>query len=114
MEVTIEREGSVLVARPDGRLETLASRTFREALEGAIKPDDEAVILDFESLSYISSAGLRAVVILRDQFRVAGIRLVICSPSAPVRSVFETSGFDRVVRVADTLDDARAAVSDPA
>lgn len=113
MEVTIEREGSTLVARPDGRIDGLsASTTFQQALEGATEPGDEAVIVDFESLSYISSAGLRAIVILRNQFRDAGIHFVICSLPTLVRGVFATSGFDQLVRVADTLDDARAAVAE--
>ena len=106
MEVTIEREGSVIIA-PDGRTEEIpAATTLRKALENAIEPTDKALILDFESLSYISSAGLRAIASLANRTRAQGMVFVLCSLSKPVKVLFATSGFDNLVRVVDTVDDA--------
>lgn len=113
MEVSFERDGSVLIARPHGRVEGLAAATtLQKALEDALRPTDAALILDFESLVYISSAGLRAVAILRNRTHATRMNFVLCSLSKPVQDLFASSGFDNLVRVVDTLDNARWAVAE--
>ena len=113
MKVSFERDGSVLIARPHGRIEGLAAATaLQRAIEAALRPADAALILDFESLAYISSAGLRAVAILRNRTRATRMNFALCSLSKPVQDLFATSGFDNLVRVVDTLDNARRAVTE--
>lgn len=111
MELTIDRFDDILIARVAGRLEGLTSAdALQKALEEAIRPADRGLILDFETLTYISSAGLRAIAILINRTRKADMGFVICALSAPVRSLFATSGFDKLVRVADTFEDAWVAL----
>ena len=112
MEVTTHREGETLIARPHGRIDGLADATsLQKILEGAIESSDQALILDFENVSYISSAGLRTVAIMINRTRAADMGFVLCSLSGSIRDLFATSGFDKLVQVAGTLDDARWAVA---
>lgn len=112
MEVTTQREGETLIARPRGRIDGLANATsLQKTLEDAIESSDRALILDLEGVSYVSSAGLRAVAIMINRTRAADMRFVLCSLSGPIRALFATSGFDKLVQVVDTLDDARRAVA---
>ena len=112
MEVTTHREGETLIARPHGRIEGLANATtLQRALEGAIESTDQALILDLEQVPYISSAGLRAVAIMINRTRAADMSFVLCSLSRPIHDLFTTSGFNKLVQVVDTLDDARWAVA---
>ena len=61
MAVNSDRQNGTLIARADGRIDGANAREFQVALESAIDPTDSNVILDLENLSYISSAGLRVI-----------------------------------------------------
>lgn len=111
MNLTILRDAGTLVASLDGRIEGLSSLDLQKTLEEEIKPTDKALILNLENLSYISSAGLRAVAIMFNRARAIGIRFAICSMSNSVSKVVTTSGFHRLLPVFSTLEEARAAVN---
>ena len=112
MELTIERDGGTVIARPNGRLEgLLGASEFQKALESSIRPADHALILDMEELTYISSAGLRAVAIMINRTKAADMGFVLCSLSKSVNNVITTSGFNRLVQVVDNLEEARWAVA---
>lgn len=111
MSFRISRHEGTLIARLDGRIEGFNSFDLQEALEKEIRPTDEALILNMENLSYISSAGLRVVAIMFNRTKVAGIRLAICSMSESVNKVVTTSGFHMLVPVFNTQEEAHAAVT---
>ena len=63
MDVTTERQDGVLSAQVGARIDSANFAEFEEAIRTAIEESDRAVIMDFEKLTYISSAGLRAVLL---------------------------------------------------
>ena len=69
------------------------------------------LLLDFSSLEYISSAGLRELLVLAKKARAAEGALVICSLSPMVREVMEMSGFDKLLRLADSREVAAQAMA---
>ena len=113
MDLTLRREGSTLIAHLRGRIEGLPAATSLQAtLEEAIERTDRALILDLEHLSYISSAGLRIVAIMINRTNAARMAFVVCSLAGATRELFAISGFNQLVRVTDTLDDARLFVAE--
>ena len=110
MEVTTERDGETLIARTDGRVDGTNATEFQDALKQAIEPSDKAVILDFEELSYISSAGLRVILLTAKDMRAANVKFAVCSLSKPVHDVFTISGFDQIIDIHETQSAARSAV----
>ena len=106
MELTIEREGSALTARVSGRVDSTNARDFEEAIRTQIEDGDRAVIMDFENLSYISSAGLRAVLMTAKTLWKRESKFALCSLSGPVKEVFEISGFDKIIPIHDSREDA--------
>ncbi len=111
MAINIERDGGTVIAKIDGRLDGANAQEFQGDLTGAIEDSDRAVILDFENLSYISSAGLRVILITAKALRRQDAELAVCSLSDPIREVFEISGFDQIIPVRDTQADAIAAIT---
>jgi anti-anti-sigma factor len=112
MAVSTERQGDTLVAKTDGRVDGANAREFQSALEAAINPDERAVILDMEELSYISSAGLRVILLTAKNLRTQNAKFAVCSLSAPIREVFEISGFDKIISIHATQADALASFKD--
>ena len=72
--------------------------------------DDGAtkILVDFEDLNYISSTGLRMLLVAHSRLEGASGQLRICNPNTMVREVFETSGFLEIFSVyksqAEALD----------
>ena len=99
MGVETERLGDILIAKTDGRVDGANAREFQVALEAAIDPGERAVILDMEQLSYISSAGLRVILLTARALQDRNAKFAICSLSESIREVFEISGFDKIISV---------------
>ena len=110
MKVIIEREGETLVAMAEDRVDGTNASEFQQALEAAISENDSIVILDCEQLSYISSAGLRVVLLTARALQRQNSKFAVCSLSDQIREVFEISGFDKIIPVHATRADALGAL----
>ena len=110
MEVSADREDGILSVRVQGRIDGANVRQFMETVRCATEDGDRAVIMDFERLVYISSSGLRAVLMTAKSLRSRDVGFALCSLSAVVRAAFGTSGFDRIIAIHPTRADALAAL----
>ena len=64
------------------------------------------LIVDLSGLDYISSAGLRVVLLLAKRLKQADGRLVLCGMQPHVQEVFDISGFLAILDVAPGRDEA--------
>ena len=110
MEIQTERANGTLIAKAEGRIDGVNARDFEEALKAAISTDDSTVVMDLEGLSYISSAGLRVILLIAKTLRKRNADLILCSLSDPIREVFEISGFDKIIPVHASREQALASV----
>ena len=111
MEIPVQREGGTAIAKASGRIDSSNSREFHSSLEAAIAEGDSAVVLDFEDVSYISSAGMRVILLTAKSLQSRGSKLLLCSMEDPIREVFKISGFDKIIPIHDSQSDAIAAAS---
>jgi stage II sporulation protein AA (anti-sigma F factor antagonist) len=106
MEIGFEKVGDVLVVKPIGRLDSNSAPGSEKAMLGRIEHGERRMVLDFSALDYISSAGLRVVLILARRLRKADGRLVLFGMNDHNRDVFAISGFLTLLTVLDTRDAA--------
>ncbi len=108
MKITTEREGETIIALVDARVDGTNAKEFQIELEEVIAAADRMMILDCEKLSYISSAGLRVVLLTARSLQRKNSKFAICSLSEEIGKVFQISGFDKVIPVfanrADVLE----------
>lgn len=109
MKLTTDRIEGALVATPGGRIDGLNARDFQEALKSAAGTDEKAVIVDFGGVTYISSAGLRAVLVVAKLMRERKSAFALCALSEPIREIFSVSGFDKIINIHATREEALAA-----
>ncbi len=109
MNVQVEHRDGVLVAKVEGRVDSSNSQDFERQLQAAMGEDVGAVVLDLGALAYISSAGLRVVLLIAKTLGQRNVSISLCALSDPVQSVFEISGFNRIIQIHDTQADAVAA-----
>jgi len=106
MGVTTERQDNTLIATSEGRLDGANAREFQDALDAAIDSSERAVVLDLEEVSYISSAGLRVILLTAKSLQKQDAKFAVCSLSESIREIFEISGFDQIIAVHDSRDEA--------
>ena len=109
MEIGERRDGDILILSPGGRIDNETSAAFQARLLNAVTPAGAAVLVDFSGVEYVSSAGLRALMMGSKQSKAANGRLAVASLVPVVKEIFEISRFSLVVQVFDTPADALAA-----
>ena len=105
-DIKWERIQGILIAIILGRIDGSNADEFQKVLEAEINSADQALLLDFERVSYISSAGLRVGLIMAKQFNEPGKQFGICSLSDPVSEVVVASGFDEIISIYESRDAA--------
>lgn len=111
MEITAETESGTVIARASGRIDSSNSREFHSKLEAVVAADDPALLLNFEDVSYISSAGMRVILLTAKSLQKTGVRFALCSMNDSIREVFKISGFDKIIPIHQSQSDALTAVS---
>ena len=102
METTIERENGILVAKASGRVDGSNALEFQDTLEKSIGAEDKVVILNLGQLSYISSAGLRVVLLIAKSLQSRNTEFAVCELQERIYEVFQMSGFDQIISVHKT------------
>ena len=114
MEIQEERSGGVLVITPTGRLDTTTSGDLELRLFRLLEVPERRFVIDLGRTEYISSAGLRVLLMLAKKLPALGGELVLCELRPSVRQVFELAGFDALFRLEATRLEAVARLSGPA
>lgn len=93
MNMKIENEGSVIVARLSGRLDTAAAAEITPDIQILAEQAAGHIIIDCTELAYISSSGLRLFLTLRKESAAKGGKLQVRNINADIRQVFMMTGF---------------------
>ena len=106
MQFSSRQFANVAVAAPVGRIDHAGAAAFEESLSPLLAQSGTSkggVILDFGGVEYISSVGLRVLMIAAKQMKGHGARLVLAAPQPVVAEILSISRFDRVVETAPTV-----------
>ena len=98
MNIDKLQENGTLTFALDGKLDTKTAPQLEAVLLPAI---DEAkkVVLDFTKLEYVSSAGLRVLLMGQKQSSAKGITMTIKGVSSQIMEIFEMIGFANVLNI---------------
>ena len=114
MELSPRRFADAVVLAPAGRIDQNSADSFRAALAPHMErcaTGQDRVVLDLSRVDYISSAGLRVLMLARKQAKVQGGSLAVAGLGPVVKEIFEISRFTVVFDIHQTVRDALAALS---
>ena len=112
MEFTSRQFVDTVVATPSGRIDQSTASGFQQSLMGALSElPPGALVLDFSGVDYISSAGLRVVMLAARDLRARSARIAVASLQPMVREIFEISRFHHVVDIHPTPREAICALA---
>jgi anti-sigma B factor antagonist len=106
MEVGERRQGEILVLTPIGRIDNDTSPGFQARLLAAMGTNATAVLVDMAGVAYISSAGLRTLMVAAKQSKATRKRLAVAELQPVVKEIFEISRFSYVVSIFEASADA--------
>lgn len=106
MEIVETREGGAVVVAPTGRVDSTTSSRLERHLSILLAGGEYRIVVDFTRVEYISSAGLRVMLVLARRVKDARGSLALCAMGAPVRHVFELAGFMPLFAVDGSRDAA--------
>ena len=97
MTLNSKMEGTNLTVSLEGRLDTMTAPELEAALSRDL-PDAQSLVLDFEKLDYISSAGLRVLLSAQKTMsRKGGMKVIHVNDI--VKEVFDVTGFSDILTI---------------
>ncbi len=106
MTVTPSFAGGALFLEVAGRLDSLTSPDFAARCQELIGANERKVVVNVEGVDYISSAGLRAILMLGRAVQNGGGVLALCGLKGTVKTVMELAGFGNVFPLYDSAEAA--------
>jgi anti-anti-sigma factor len=111
MEIHDERVGDTCVVTAKGRLDGGASAAFADKVAGLITSPSPKLLIDFAGVDFVTSAGLRAVLLLVKKVKAAGGSFALCGVQDSVREVLDITGFTGMLSIHPARADGIAAMA---
>ena len=106
MRVNSDSIGDVLVVMPEGRIDGESAHQFRRLMEASIGEESGGVIVDCKDLQELTSAGLSAFLVIARQMEDSGTVFALCSLTPRIAGILQVTGFDRILPICATRDEA--------
>ncbi len=106
MNVNSETVGDINIVTPSGRLDSMTAPSFESELLSRTEESTDGVIVDFTDLDYVSSAGLRIMLMAAKRMKAASRKLIICGLSDSIHDVFRISGFLTIFTIVGSREEA--------
>ncbi len=108
MEIRESKSGSLVILELHGRLDGSTSGTLEKYFLELLNKGEKYFVFDFEQLDYISSAGLRILLLAAKKTKGTGGKIALSSLKEHVKEVFDIAGFTAIFTICSTCADAVA------
>lgn len=105
MEVQLVQKNGFTKAMVAGRIDTITSAEFENAVMKAFESEKQAIILDCTKLDYISSSGLRVFLLLQKKAKASAVALNVCGLNPSIKEIFDISGFSGIFNILSDCKD---------
>ena len=97
LKIEKKTEGKTLTVALEGRLDTTTAPQLETELKSAM-PGMEKLVMDFEKLEYISSAGLRVLLAAQKIMNQQG-EMKVVHVCETIMGIFEVTGFSDILTI---------------
>ncbi len=106
MQISVKTTEGVKVLAFEGSLDTQTSPDAQQQLTRLIEEGETKILVNLEKLDYISSAGLRVLLVVAKRLKATDGELRVCSLNEVVKEVFDISGFDMILPISASEPEA--------
>jgi len=93
MEIIQAKSNDAMILKLEGRLDTNSAPIFEEKLMDLINNQENRIVIDFARLDFISSSGLRVLLLAGKKLKTVNGKLGLCALRDHVKDVFDVAGF---------------------
>jgi anti-sigma B factor antagonist len=111
MNINETKNNDIIIFSLEGRLDSNTSEDFERQLMTKIDDANNKMIIEFSALDYISSAGLRVLLMAAKRLKIANGSFVLCGLKTHLYEIFEISGFLQILTIVNNLENAQAEVA---
>ncbi len=108
LTVTEKNQDDKLIIYCEGRIDSTNANIFEEKLAAVTGEGKNKFIIDFSKIAFVSSAGLRVLLIAAKKVKPNGGAVILTGLSPEVQEVFDISGFTAIFTIHKTVDEALA------
>ena len=109
LDIQLENGDGYVICRPVGELDAFTVSQFRQSL--AELASNPRILIDMSGVPFVDSAGLGALIGgIRRARELGGDVAVACNRPTLTR-LLHTTGFDRIVPVTETVEEAATALA---
>ena len=91
-----------------GRIDASNAAVAEREIMSQLEAVNFKLIVDLSSLEYLSSAGLRVLLVVAKKAKQNGGLTILAAPKAGIAEVFRMSGFDKIMKITANCEDALA------
>ncbi|MBU8902299.1 MAG: STAS domain-containing protein [Victivallales bacterium] len=106
MNITQTDKDGVIQLSISGRLDAVSAVEADNNFSTILDTGNKNLLFNLTALNYISSAGLRVLLVVAKRIQQDGGKVVLCSLSDNVKEVFEISGFSSIFSIFESRDEA--------
>ncbi len=108
MEINAAKEKNALIVSVKGKIDAISAPEFEKQLEDWMNQGETDFIINLDELDYISSAGLRSVLVTAKKLKVKNGRIFLAALTDVVKDVFDISGFSSIIPIYESVESALA------
>jgi len=108
--IQLEKQAEYSIMRLAGRLDGVTMGEVEAAFLDVVAAGEQRFVMDLTGLEYISSAGLRVMLLAIKKTKAIGGRLVLFGLAGTVEEVFQMSGFTAIFSIVSTEPEAVEAI----
>ncbi len=112
MDINKEQVGDAYVVSPTGRLDGIYSTAFANEVGELIAGAHPKILIDFAEIDFVTSAGIRAVLLLMKKAKASGAAFALCGVNDQVREVLDATGLESIIPIYPDRTEGLAALNE--
>ena len=104
MKIVHQEKEGIMCLRIDGRLDAESAPEAETTVKSLLKQGVQRLLFDLSQMDYISSAGLRVILMAVKELRNKQGKVVLCGLTPYVKEIFDVSNFSSIIPITDTIE----------
>ena len=104
MKIAHQEKEGVICFQIEGRLDATSAPEAENQVKGALSQGNQRLLFDLSKMDYISSAGLRVILMAVKELRSKKGKVALCALTPYVKEIFDVSNFSSIIPITDTVE----------
>jgi anti-anti-sigma factor len=104
MKIAHQEKDGIICFQIEGRLDAESAPEAEILVKGALKQGGQRLLFDMSKMDYISSAGLRVILMAVKDVRNKKGKVVLCGLTPYVKEIFDVSNFSSIIPITDSVE----------